>query len=61
MNKVMREWAFRKMRKLERRLLFSAKICFGEQVTITYETPKVKRVLFPDGEFPSAAFHTARL
>lgn len=51
MNRVMREWAIKRLCKLERRLLYFAKIYFGEQVTITYETPKVKTILFPDGEF----------
>ena len=50
MNRVMREWAIKRLCKLERKLLYFAKIYFGEQVTITYETPKAKRILFPDGE-----------
>lgn len=57
-RRFIRDWAFKKMRKLEKKLLYFAKLYFGEPGTITYETPKMKRILFPDGEYfeiPKAA------
>lgn len=46
-----REWALKRMQKFEKKLLFHSRIYFGEPGTITYETPKMKRIVFPDGEY----------
>lgn len=50
-QQFVRNWAYKKMRKLEKKLLYFAKLYFGEPGTITYETPMMKRILFPDGEY----------
>ena len=50
-QQFIREWALKRMRKLEKKLLYFARIYFGEPGTITYETPMMKRILFPDGEW----------
>ena len=50
-QKFIKVWAFKRMRKLEKKLVSYARIYFGEPGTITYETPMMKRILFPDGEY----------
>lgn len=46
-----REWALKRMLRFEKKLLFHSRIYFGESGTITYETPMMKRIVFPDGEY----------
>lgn len=50
-RRFIESWAFRKMRRMEKKLLFYTRVYFGEPGTITYETPMMKRILFSDGEY----------